>query len=85
MPACFVISFLKFDGSVLSLENHVDMACFKKFEQATYGKNICEQTRANLDKIQQVVAGPATIEQAVAGLAKFEPKVARPEVSCLVV
>ena len=61
------------------------MVCLEKFEQATAGKNICVQTRTNLDKIQQVLAGPATIEQAVAGLAKFEPKVARPEVSCLVV
>ena len=54
-----------------------------------------EQTRADLDKTQQVVAGPAIIEQtvavpaivehAVAGLVKFEPTAADPEVNCLVI
>ena len=74
--------------SVLSPENHeytlIDMSRFKNIKQAAANQIICEDTRANLERIEQVVAGPANVEQAVAGLVKFEPAAAGPEVNCLV-
>ena len=70
------------------------MSLFEKVEQAA-DQIMCEQTRADLDKIQQVVAGPAIIEQTeagpaiieqtVIGLVKFEPAAADPKVNYLVV
>ena len=60
------------------------MSLFEKNEQVAADQIICEQTRADLDKIWQVVAGPAIIEQAVVGLSKFEPAAAGPDLNCLV-
>ena len=61
------------------------MPRLEKAEQAAAGQIIFEQTRGDLDKIKQMVDGPANFELAVAGLAKLETTAAGLKVNCLLV
>ena len=64
----------------------IDMPRLEKAEHASVAsQSIFEQTRADLDKIKQMVDDPANAELTVAGLAKLKPTAAGPKVNCSVV